>query len=533
MRTHSRLTVTVFFSLLLMFMLLFTMIVFAQQTQERLIKKEAFPEEPIAISGIKVKGNSVWFRQKFSAEDDWLQGLTIKIKNRSGKAIVFAEIMLRFPPSGSSPQELPSRYSLTYGQFPQPFSEPTTPSQQLTLQPGDKVDLVLTDYDRLREFLNQTGKAASIKEIEISIGDVIFSDGLMWSSGHILRRDPSDPNKWNIISRPKLSQSTNVQEALPSLSFNRDLSHLDFKAATTSMFLKSAFSTPPQDLCGLRNDPTYSSCGTTLCTVRQDSIHIPQGTNYILFYISTENVDCKNRTVPSSPSCNFSATTQFARICGSGEPACSASDAFISRCYAYYGEYDDSTCTCTGCDWCGGSPILLDVSGNGFAMTNADGGVYFDLNDNGTRDRLSWTAAGSDDAWLALDRNSNGIIDSGNELFGDLTPQTPSQYPNGFIALAEFDKPENGGNNDGVIDFKDTIFTKLRLWQDTNHNGISETSELHTLPSLNVMTIGLDYKESRRVDQYGNQFKYRAKIVDAHGTQVGRWAWDVFLQSSQ
>jgi len=180
---------------------------------------------------------------------------------------------------------------------------------------------------------------------------------------------------------------------------------------------------------------------------------------------------------------------------------------------------------------CGGSPILVDVNGDGFAMTDVTRGVMFDLNGNGTRDPLSWTAPGTDDAWLALDRNGNGTIDNGQELFGDLTLQPASPAKNGFLALAEFNKSQNGGNGDAVIDKNDAVFEQLRLWQDRNHNGVSEVGELKTLQSVGLNTVELEYKMSKQIDTYGNEFKYRAKIKDSNKTKIARWAWDVFLQS--
>ncbi|MEP6902183.1 MAG: hypothetical protein ABJA66_10565, partial [Actinomycetota bacterium] len=131
----------------------------------------------------------------------------------------------------------------------------------------------------------------------------------------------------------------------------------------------------------------------------------------------------------------------------------------------------------------------------------------------------------------ALDRNDNHTIDDGKELFGNYCdqPAPPAgTLRNGFSGLAEFDKAANGGNGDGKITRADTVFKKLRLWQDKNHNGISEPEELSKLPALDVVAIFLDYRESSRTDEFGNRFKFRAKVRDRNDSRVGRWAWDVF-----
>jgi len=175
----------------------------------------------------------------------------------------------------------------------------------------------------------------------------------------------------------------------------------------------------------------------------------------------------------------------------------------------------------------------VDLVGDGFHLTDPPNGVLFDLRVRGKRDLISWTQVGSDNAWLALDRNGNGRIDDASELFGDATAQPPpprGHGRNGFLALAVFDKLGNGGNGDGVIDSRDAIFSHLRLWHDRNHNGVSEPSELLTLDSVGIKGFDLHYQESRRTDEFGNAFRYRGELLLDEKSTAGRLVWDVFLK---
>ncbi|MBI1761494.1 MAG: hypothetical protein HYR56_08675 [Acidobacteria bacterium] len=189
---------------------------------------------------------------------------------------------------------------------------------------------------------------------------------------------------------------------------------------------------------------------------------------------------------------------------------------------------------------CTVTPIIIDINGDGYSLTKPISGVNFDFDNDGVKEKISWTSIFSDDAFLVLDRNNNGVIDGGSELFGSSTPQPYSEKLNGFIALAEFDKTANGGNKDGKIDYQDAIFSQLRLWRDFNHDGISQVggsreNELFTLSELGVLSIGLSYVEDMTVDINGNWFRYRGTAYHVGGQSsvgVPRFLWDVLLQKA-
>ena len=189
------------------------------------------------------------------------------------------------------------------------------------------------------------------------------------------------------------------------------------------------------------------------------------------------------------------------------------------------------TCTSGGYFQCN-SPIVVDTTGKGFLLTDPQNGVIFDLWGKGTPERFAWTAPASGNAWLALDRNGNGIIDDGTELFGSSTLQAPlkeGETANGFRALAEFDLKQNGGHEDGVIDDKDAIYSKLLLWEDRNQNGISEPCELRSLREAGISRIDLYYKPQATTDSFGNVFLYKARMWDNAGHHDGKFIWDVYL----
>lgn len=126
-------------------------------------------------------------------------------------------------------------------------------------------------------------------------------------------------------------------------------------------------------------------------------------------------------------------------------------------------------------------PLIIDLNGDGFNLKNTDKGIMFDINGDGKKELTSWISG--DDAFLALDRNLNGKIDNGKELFGD-----QNGMENGFLELSKLDQDKNG-----ILNFKDPMFSKLLLFKDINGNGETNEGELIPLSKAGISSINLNY----------------------------------------
>ena len=522
---------------------------------------------------------------KFSEQGDWHKRVSLTLRNVSDKPVIGLRAYLYYKAAGSGQLfRLPLEFRKDLEKKP--------------LEPGTELDVKVDTYlwPVITNLMKEQGEDPDLASVTLSVESVMFTRDSQWSKGRLLHRDPYSPDVWKTkemdnnpgqTNRPYQFDETHL--TLADARSVRKFSHANkaFKFLTAGARSLPAAAQPVEQCVGYGGyfDPicpensachqfddmasgyagTYSRVtvqgvceqrppveqgGVTCTTIRTHS-KLQHDSNCVCDadgdgYQSTGcgGQDCND----SNPDINPGVE----EVCDDGiDNNCDGSRPEVYECdwwecpQTCLGDIDYCTYPQTGCPpnaqksgnccyqsiW---SPIVIDVVGNGFNLTDPANGVNFDLDSNGLKERLSWTALQSDDAWLALDRNGNGLIDDGRELFGNFTPQPEppaGEQRNGFLALAEYDKPGYGGNADGKIDARDSMFNLCRLWQDTNHNGVSESSELHTLRELGLATLDLKYKESKRTDEHGNQFRYRAKVQDIRGAQLGRWAWDVFLFS--
>jgi hypothetical protein len=171
-------------------------------------------------------------------------------------------------------------------------------------------------------------------------------------------------------------------------------------------------------------------------------------------------------------------------------------------------------------------PLVVNSGSGAWSLTGLENPVRFDLDADGIKERTGWTAMDSSLAFVALDRNGNGVIDDGSELFGNHTPlPTGSPAANGFEALRQYDS-----DHDGVITASDPIWGSLLLWTDRNHDGLSAPDELERMLATQFGTLETEYERVRRYDHTGNMYRFLSHCRRAKAREP---YYDIFFRSDQ
>jgi len=173
------------------------------------------------------------------------------------------------------------------------------------------------------------------------------------------------------------------------------------------------------------------------------------------------------------------------------------------------------------CPYWNCSPLVLDLNGDGIHTTPVTEPVSFDITGDGVAERMGWTDPRTEEAFLWLDLTPSGCVDNGSELFGIGTKLADgTRASHGFEALAQYDDARLGGNEDGAVSAADRVWNRLRLWIDTNHDGVCDATESGPIARYGVVEIGLNYTIHEDIDESGNVHRLRSfytRFVRGHG----------------
>lgn len=174
------------------------------------------------------------------------------------------------------------------------------------------------------------------------------------------------------------------------------------------------------------------------------------------------------------------------------------------------------------------TPIVIDMDQDGIEFGTAGVYTWFNYWDEQNPMLTQWSHPGEDEFFLALDLNGNGSIDSGKELFGNTTwlISEHTWADHGYDALAQYDDPAHGGNNDGHISAQDAIWQDLLLWDDADANAVSAPSELYPINASKIVALRHDAKASDYIDSAGNHWAW---ISHAKGKKGRHMTIDVIF----
>jgi hypothetical protein len=173
---------------------------FAQSKSQRAIRKAHIPNEPLKILEVRVAEQAINLDDSFAGDDDWLKGIRFKVKNLSTSPIVYLEIKLYIPESVTG--DYPFLIPITFGQMPSASDDLnalTTVANKLLRDNDVEVAFSEEHYKSIKQVLARAGVTKAISDVELRIGMVVFDDGTAWNEGHPMRRDPNNPDRWEVV----------------------------------------------------------------------------------------------------------------------------------------------------------------------------------------------------------------------------------------------------------------------------------------------------------------------------------------------
>jgi|GEM_PF-1490701 len=468
------------------------------------------PTQPVEVTEILWNGIPVAPGTALPDGGDWIANLSVKFKNIGTQPVSFVRIMLSNGKGRAS-----TSLALVFGH--EGVGDDSTP----VVEP-DAFGIAVSDRVML-------GSTTATGNLVMQVNTVIWNrdDSIIWSAGELWKKETIQGGRRykkvvpTVVPQARKGSPQSKAGAFVKVGMNspapavRPLSApcIEEPCGTYEVFCDKHVTDYPVHMCSFSGCSVDTPCVYSTCH--------PEGT-----YPTNQILTCKTTKA------TFSSLGEDLAIEGYRVQACKdtlpvAGCTPNPYCYMYNDvntlaanavSWPDTNCLPTN------TPIILDVNGEGVSLTSPAQGSAFDLNVNGTREYVAWTQRGGDDAFLVLDRNGDGKINNGTELFGDHTAQPATWNPNGFHALKVFDS-----NGDGLIDAKDFAFSQLRLWNDANGSGLTDAGELTTLSDNGLTSISVNYKTNSRIDRYGNAFRYRAKVGGLRGQP---FAYDVILKAA-
>jgi hypothetical protein len=166
------------------------------QTEKKVISHSDWKTEPVKFVKVKAAGKAMGFKEEFDGDDEWMRDLVVTLQNTSNRNIIYIRLLLQFPETKTEgPEGYMMGSELEYGKYPR---IPSNGNYDQLLKPGEEVELALPDYDELRSFL-QSRSFYKVNALHIHLDSVIYDDDTMWSGNALFRRDPNNPDEWNII----------------------------------------------------------------------------------------------------------------------------------------------------------------------------------------------------------------------------------------------------------------------------------------------------------------------------------------------